>query len=121
MPNPSYASDALVYSLADAVAQNADVKGKLWSKMLSAGSNTADDFSFLEGPPESKKPIWKKTELAADGGDKVVFSTIGDVGGPGVRGEAELTGHTSKPRMGAYTVQVDFWRDAVELTKKQLK
>jgi hypothetical protein len=51
----------------------------------------------------------------------VVFSTIGDVGGPGVRGEAELTGHTSKPRMGAYTVQVDFWRDAVELTKKQLK
>jgi hypothetical protein len=60
MPNPSYASDALVYSLADAVAQNVDVKGKLWSKMLSAGSNTNDDFSFLEGPPESKKPIWKK-------------------------------------------------------------
>lgn len=118
---PTYNSDATVYTLAEAVAQSADVKGKIWSRMLEVGSNTNDDFTFLEGPAESKKPFWKKKELAADGGDIVVFSTIGDVGGPGVRGETELTGNTSKPRMGSYTCQVDYWRDAVELTKKQLK
>lgn len=118
---PTYNSDANVYTLAEAVAQNPDVKGKIWSRMLEVGSNTNDDFTFLEGPPESKKPFWKKKELAADGGDTVVFSTIGDVGGPGVRGEKELTGNTSKPRMGSYSCKVDYWRDAVELTKKQLK
>lgn len=121
MADSPFNSAANVYTLADAVAQNPDVKGKVWSRMLEVGANTIDDFTFLEGPPESKKPFWKKTELAADGGDTVVFSTIGDVGGPGVRGEKELTGSTSKPRMGAYSCQVDYWRDAVELTKKQLK
>lgn len=121
MADPTYNSNANVYTLADAVAQNPDVKGRIWSRMLEVGSNTVDDFSYLEGPPESSKPFWKKRDLAADGGDKVTFSTIGDVGGPGVRGEQELTGKTSKPRMGAYTVQVDYWRDAVELTKKQIK
>lgn len=121
MSDSTYNSNANVYTLADSVAQNPDVKGRLWSRMLEVGSNVTDDFSFLEGAPESDKPFWKKRDLAADSGDKVTFTTIGDVGGPGVRGEQELTGKTSKPRMGAYTVQVDFWRDAVELTKKEIK
>ena len=121
MSDPTYNSNALVYTLADAVAQDPNVKAKLWSRMLEVGANTEDDFKKFEGEPESKKPFWKKRELAADAGDTIVFSTIGEAAGPGVRGEAELTGNTSLPRMGTYSVQVDFWRDAVEVTKKQLK
>lgn len=117
----AYNTDPIVYTLADAVAQSADVQARLWSKILEVGANTEDDFKELEGAPNSKKPFWKKKELAADGGQEVVFTTIGEAAGPGVRGEAELTGNTSEPRMGTYSVKVDFWRDAVEVTKKQLK
>jgi hypothetical protein len=117
----TYNSDPNVYTLANSVAENPLVKGKIWNRMLDVGSNTVDDFSHLEGPPESDKPFWKKQDLSKDGGDTIVFSTIGDVGGPGARGEQELTGRTSKPRMGAYQCQVDYWRDAVEVTKKQIK
>jgi len=117
----TYNSDPSVYTLAQAVAADANVKAKLWSRMLEVGANTEDDFKKFEGEPDSKKPFWKKRELSADAGDVIVFTTIGEAAGPGVRGEAELTGNTSKPRLGTYSVQVDFWRDAVELTKKQLK
>lgn len=117
----TYNSDPSVYTLAEAVVQNADVRGRIWSRMLEVGSTTKDDFTKLEGAPESKLPFWKKQDLKAGGGDRVTFTTIGDAAGPGARGEQELTGRTSEPRLGTYTCQVDFWRDAVELTKKQLK
>lgn len=117
----TYNSDPTVNTLATAVAADPNVKAKLWSKLLEVGANTEDDFKKFEGEPESLKPFWKKRELAADGGDIIVFTTIGEAAGPGVRGEAELTGNTSKTRLATYQVQVDWWRDAVELTKKQIK
>ena len=117
----TYNSDPNVSTLAVMVAADPNVKAKLWSRMLEVGANTEDDFKKFEGEPESKKPFWKKRELAADAGDTIVFSSIGEAAGPGVRGEAELTGNTSIANIGTYSCQVDFWRDAVELTKKQLK
>src|SRR5689334_15168464 len=105
----TYNANALVYTLADAVAQSSDVKGKIWSRLLEANAETEDDFKLLEGALGSDKPFWKKTDLKADGGDKITFSVIGGAAGPGARGETELTGRTSVPRMGAYTLQVDFW------------
>lgn len=117
----NYNSDPNVMTLATAVAQNSDVKGKLWSRLLEVGANTKDDFAMFEGETDSDKPFWRRQDLKADGGDKVVFSTIGEASGPGARGEVELTGRTSKAHMGAYTAQVDYFRDAVEVTKKQIK
>lgn len=116
-----YNSDPLVNTLVTALSQNSDAKGKLYSRMIEVHSNTADDFSLLEGAAGSDKPFWVKKELAADGGDKIRLTVMGDAAGPGVRGEAELTGNTSTVRFGGYEVQVDFWRDAVEFTKKELK
>lgn len=115
-----YNSDPSVYTLAEAVADDASLTGKVWDRMLEVGSNTADDFARLEGSPKSMKVIWKRTELQATGGDEVIFSTMGDLAGPGVRGEAELTGNTSKPRMGTYRCRVDFWRDGFEYSKKKI-
>jgi N4-gp56 family major capsid protein len=117
----TYNTDPNVYTLADALSQNSELKGRIWSRMLEVGSNTKDDFTRLEGAPESKMPFWRKQDLKAQCGDRVTFTTLGDAAGPGARGEQELTGRTSEPRLGTYTCQVDFWRDAVELTKKQIK
>lgn len=117
----TYNTDPNVFTLEAAANADPDVKGRIWSRMLEVGSNTKDDFTRLEGAPESKLPFWKKQDLKAASGDKVTFSTIGDAAGPGARGEQELTGRTSLPRLGTYSCQVDFFRDAVELTKKQMK
>lgn len=117
----TYNSDPSVNTLAQAVAQDADAKGRVYSRKLELQSATADDFSKFEGLPESNKPVWVQKDLSADGGDIVKMTAMGGAGGPGVRGEGELTGNTSNIRIGGFTVQVDFWRDAVEFTKKQLK
>lgn len=118
---PTYNSNPNVYTLALALAQDSDLKGRLWAKMLETGSNTNDDFSKLEGAAGSDMPFWTKQDLQADGGDQVTFSVIGEASGPGARGEVELTGRTSVPIMGTYSCRVDFFRDAVELTRKQIK
>lgn len=117
----TYNSDPSVYTLANAVAQDADAKGKLYSKAFELSGNTADDFSDMEGNPGSTMPVWVRNELKALSGDTIKFTSLGDISGPGVRGEAELTGNTSTPRIGGWTVKVDFWRDAVELTKKEMQ
>lgn len=41
--------------------------------------------------------------------------------GPGVRGENQLTGNTSIVEFKTFPCKVDFWRDAVEITKKHRK
>ena len=117
----TFNSDPSVYTLANAVAQDADAKGKLYSKAFELSGNTADDFASMEGAPSSKMPVWVRNELKALSGDTIKFTSLGDPSGPGVRGETELTGNTSTPRIGGWTVKVDFWRDAVELTKKQVQ
>jgi N4-gp56 family major capsid protein len=116
----TYNSDPSVYTLANAVAQDADAKGKLYSKAFEVSGNTADDLSAMEGAPGSTMPVWVRNELKALSGDTIKFTSLGDPSGPGVRGEGELTGNTSTPRIGGWSLSVDFWRDAVEFTKKEI-
>lgn len=59
----------------------------------------------------------KKNDLAKGGGQVVNFGTIGTPGGPGVTGDTELTGNTSKSLFGSYQAVVDWVRDGVEWTK----
>ena len=117
----TYNSDPSVSTLATAITQDADAKGKLYSKAFEICGNTADDLSAMEGSVGSTLPIWVRNDLKALAGDKIKFTSLGEPSGPGVRGEAELTGNTSTPRIGGWTAQVDFWRDAVELTEKQIQ
>lgn len=115
----TFPGGASVNTLSEALIQDANLKGVFWSRLLELSANTNDDFSRLEGAQGSLKPIWKKTDLKKGGGDIVTFTTFGDIAGPGVRGETALTGNTSTLSFGTYTCQVDFWRDGVEITKKQ--
>ncbi len=117
----TYNSDPSVFTLANAVAQDSDAKGKLYSKAFEVSGNTADDLAAMEGPTDSSMPIWVRNELKALSGDTIKFTSLGDPAGPGVRGEGELTGNTSTPRIGGWTCKVDFWRDAVELSKKDIQ
>jgi N4-gp56 family major capsid protein len=117
----SYNSNPNVYTLANALTQDADAKGKLYQRAFEVSGNTTDDFASMEGSDGGKAAIWVKKDLKSDGADRIKFTSLGDPAGPGVRGEAELTGNTSTPRIGGWTLDVDFWRDAVELTKKQIK
>ena len=116
-----YNSDPSVFTLANAVAQDADAKGKLYSKAFELSGNTSDDFASMEGATGGNMPVWVKNELKALSGDTIKFTSLGDPAGPGVRGEGELTSHTSTPRIGGWTLKVDFWRDAVELSKKEVQ
>lgn len=59
----------------------------------------------------------KKSDLSKGGGQVVNFGTIGTPGGPGVTGDSELTGNTSKSLFGSYQAIVDWVRDGVEWTK----
>jgi len=116
----SYNSNPSVYTLANALAQDADAKGKLYHRAFEVSGNTADDFATMEGSDGGTAAIWVKKDLKSNGADRIKFTSLGDPAGPGVRGEAELTGNTSTPRIGGWTLDVDFWRDAVELTRKQI-
>jgi len=117
----AYNSDPNVYTLANAIAQDADAKGKFYSRAFEVSGNTSDDFATLEGSDGGTSAVWVKKDLKVGGASKIKFTSLGEPAGPGVRGENELTGNTSTPRIGGYTVDVDFWRDAVELSKKQIQ
>lgn len=116
-----FSGNATVMALKETAARDPNIKAIVWNKLLEAGAMTHDDFSQLEGETGSNKPFWRKNDLSADGGDTVIFTTIGDASGPGVRGEQELTGNTSDAVLATFQCRVDFWRDAIELTKKQRK
>jgi hypothetical protein len=117
----SYNSTPDVKTIASALADNANLKGQIWSNLLLRGAEQFNDLARLKGPDGSDKPIYVKTELTKDGGDKVNFTVMGGLSGPGVIGEQELTGNTSKPQFGMFQVVVDFHRDGFELTKKLIK
>jgi N4-gp56 family major capsid protein len=117
----AYNSDPSVYTLANSLAQDADAKGKVYTKAFELSGNTADDFAHMEGNPGGTSGIWVRKDLKLQGADRIKFTSLGEPAGPGVRGEAELTGNTSTPRIGGWTLDVDFWRDAVELSKKQIQ
>jgi hypothetical protein len=117
----TYNSDARVMTLADALGQDPDLVGKVWSRQLREGASQVDDFAAFEGGERDQKPFVVKSDLNAKAGDEIRFTVMSDVAGPGVRGETELTGNTSSVDFHTYTCKVDFWRDAFEPTKKQLQ
>lgn len=118
---PTWNSNPDPKTIADALADSANLKGQIWSAALMKGAEQYNDFAQLKGEDGSNKPVYVKTELQKDGGDKVWFTVMGGLSGPGVRGEQELTGNTSKPSFGNFSVVVDFYRDGFEVTKKLLK
>ncbi|HYF33992.1 MAG TPA: DUF4043 family protein [Prosthecobacter sp.] len=121
MPDSSYNSNPNVMTLADALGQDPDLVGKVWSRQLREGASQVDDFAAFEGGERDQKPFVVKRDLNAKAGDEIRFTVMSDVAGPGVRGEKELTGNTSNVDFHSYTCKVDFWRDAFEPTKKQMQ
>lgn len=122
-------SNALNYQdLAQAVAMDPKVKAEMWAKYLEVGSRAHDVFSMFESE-QPRVPIAnpgkagifsRKRDLSKNGGDKVNFTVISAPGGPGVIGERVLKGNESKAKFKTYSVTVDWHRDAVAFTKKQI-
>jgi len=117
----TFNSLANAQTLAEVLSSAPNAKGQFWSRKLELGSRNNDNFAMFEGAAGSNSPFWVKRDLSKGAGDKVTFTVMSDVAGPGVRGEQELTGNTSKPRFSTYSCVVDFFRDAFELTKKEEK
>lgn len=115
----TYAADARVIMLADAVSQDPKIVAELWNKELRSGARQLDDFSHFEGPEGSGKPFVTKSDLKGVGAGQIVnFSVMSQPKGPGARGEVQLTGRTSHVTFKTFPCKVDFWRDAVELNDK---
>lgn len=129
MSTPTYNSNALVQGLQDAVAMDPLVKAAAWSRYLEVSSRQHDAFSQFESEQPrvpslnaGKASIFnRKRDLKACGGDTVHFTVISAPGGPGALGEQELTGRTSTSKFRTYKVTVDWHRDAVEFTRKQIE
>lgn len=118
----AYNSDSIVQTLATALAADPSVVAKVNSKHLRAGARSVDDFSIFEGPEKSGKPIIVRSDLAGVGaGDEVKFTVVSQPRGAGVRGEAELRGNESSITLSTFGCKVDYWRDAVKFTKKELR
>lgn len=124
----SYTNTINAQTLAEAVAMDPAVKAQLWSRYLEVGSRAHDVFSMFESE-QPRIPIanvgktgifCRRRDLKAQGGDKVHFTVISAPGGPGVMGEAQLAGNESKSKFKTYSVIVDWHRDAVAFTKKQI-
>lgn len=118
---PTYNSNSVVQTLAAALTADANVVGKLFSKQLREGARSVDDFSMFEGPEGSGKPFIVRDELNKFAGDDVRFTVMSQPRGPGARGETELRGRESSVTFSTFNCKVDFWRDAVKFTKKQLQ
>ncbi len=115
----TYNANASVELLSDVLVTATNAKGQLWAKKLEAGAAAYDDFKSFEGAEESDSIFWVKRDLSKVGGDKMNFTVQSDLAGPGVRGEEELTGKTSTAKYADYTLQLDFFRDAHEITQKE--
>lgn len=125
----AYNSDPNVQTLAEVVAMDPKAKAEAWSRYLQVSSRQHNAFAQFETDmpkiptvnSHGKRGIFaRKNDLKAIGGDTVNFTVISPPAGPGVIGEQELTGNTSKSSFTTYKVTVDWHRDAVEFTKKQL-
>lgn len=127
----TFNANANAQTFADVIAMSADVRAKLYATKLDLTCAHNDDLAQFTGPApdtvDHRNPnrgnsvFWKKTDFTKFGGDKMSFTMASAPAGPGARGEGELTGNTSTVTFGTWTLQVDFRRDAVEMTKKQLK
>lgn len=119
-------SDPTVQDVAAAVAMDPKLKGELYSRLLEQTSHQHNAFEkFTSAAPKSgihggggvRSIFCRKTDLKVGGGDTVNFNVISPPGGPGVRGNEELTGNTSAAKMATYPVTVDWFRDAFEMDR----
>lgn len=124
----TYNNNISAQTLAEATAMDSNVKAQLWARYLEVGSRAHDAFSMFESEQPrvpvanvGKRGIFcRRRELKAQGGDLVHFTVISAPGGPGVMGETQLAGNESKSKFKTYSVRVDWHRDAVAFTKKQI-
>lgn len=115
-------------TLAQATAMDANVKAQLWARYLEVGSRAHDAFSAFESEQPripvanvGKSGIFcRRRDLNANAADKVNFTVVSAPGGPGSIGERSLKGAESKSKFKTYSVTVDWHRDAVAFTKKQI-
>lgn len=125
----TYNANAIVQQLSDATAMDPLVKAQAWARYLEVSSRQHDAFSMFESEQAriptmnvGKSGIFtRKRDLKAGGGDTVNFTVISAPAGPGAIGEQELTGRTSLSKFKTYKVTVDWHRDAVEFTRKQIQ
>ena len=124
----TYNSTINAQTLAEAKAMDPNVKAQMWARYLEIGSKAHDVFSMFESEQPriplanaGKRGIFcRRRELKAQGGDLVHFTVISAPAGPGVMGEAQLAGNESSSKFKTYSVKVDWHRDAVAFTKKQI-
>lgn len=123
-----YNSDPRVLTLAeilDPITGSAELRAVAVSKYFEVASrqyNALEHFtSVVDRNSMSgggiRSIIAKKNDLSKGGGQVVHFGTISVPAGPGVQGDSELTGNTSKSNFGSYPCVVDWVRDGVEWTK----
>jgi hypothetical protein len=128
MPN-SYNSNATVQALSDATAMDPKLKGDMFSRVIAAAATQHNAFEQFSSAVDAKSGLHggvrsifaKKTDLTAGGSSVVNFNVIGTPGGPGVMGNQELTGNTSKSLMATYGVRVGWHRDGFELDREQVE
>lgn len=125
----TYNNDANVQTLAAAIAVDPKVKAEYWNKVIYSSSMQDDDLAQFEGKmvPQGKMRadtprgiICVKEDLKKEAGDTVNFTVATAPAGPGALGEGELTGNTSTSLYRTWNCQIDYHRDAVEYTMKQL-
>lgn len=94
-------------------AEDANLIEQKWAKGAILQADNQDDLSQLEGGEGSDAAIHIKQELTAGGGDRVHFTTFGELGGSGKRGSDELVGYTEQPIESTFFVDVEQIRHGV--------
>lgn len=126
----TFNNDANVQTLAAAVANDPKVKAEYWNRAIHVAAMQNDDLSAFEGSDKGGRGFGKnsprgliqvKDDLRKEAGDTVNFTVATAPAGPGVIGEEELTGNTSVSQYKTFNCRIDYHRDGVEYTEKQLR
>ncbi len=118
----AYNSDSIVQTLATALANDPKAVAQKWASQMREGARSVDDFSQFEGSEGSGKPFVVRSDLSGTGaGQTVIFNVMSQPKGGGARGETELRGNESTVDFQTFACMVDFWRDAIAPTKKELQ
>ena len=104
-------------SYAGTMAQDPDLRSRLWSELVSRDAREKNVFAKFMGGEGSGKPITEKRDLSAGGSDKVTFTTVAPIRGQGVRGEEILKNATDTLDFGTFSIEVDLVRHAVSWTQ----
>lgn len=118
----AYNADSIVNTLATALANDPNAVAKKWASQMREGARSVDDFSMFEGGEGSGKPFVVRSDLSGTGaGQTVLFNVMSQPTGGGARGETALRGNESTVQFQTFACTVDFWRDAIAPTKKELQ